>query len=163
MSKLKAFVGTSLILSLAANVSAQDAGLHLIQDSDRLGMQAGLRLSIPFETSGSDKFEDRATLKFAVSATRIRSGLGQDVREISSHDILAIGFDDSIQPRMTLSGQDISYAAFPSIYQANEDADTKTNDESWNDKNDKTISAAFLLIVIGGGAMIGVGVSNFGD
>lgn len=145
MSKFKAIIGASLILSFASHVAAQDAGLHLIQDSDRLGMQAALRLSIPFGTAEADRFEDRATVKFAVSATRIRSGFGQDVREISSQDIFAIGIDESLQPRLSLSGQDISYAAFPSVYRAGEEADTDTDEEVISDRNIQVVAGAFLL------------------
>lgn len=155
MLNLKSVIGSCLILSFATHASAQDAGLHLTQNSDSLDLQAGLRFSVPFGTAGSDRFEDRATIKFAVSATRTQSGFGHDDRDISSHDIFAIGFDETIQPRMVLSGQDISYSAFPNIYQANEDSD-----ESWNERNEKAVAAAIILLVLGFGTMFAVDSDN---
>lgn len=152
MSKLNAIIGSSLILSFASNVIAQDAGLHLNQDSDRLGMQAGLRLSIPFGTAGADRFDNRATVQLAISATRVRSGFGQDVQEVSSQDIFAIGFDESLQPRLSLSGQDISYAAFPSVYRANDTA----NGDGPNNNNKEIVVGALLLLAVGGVIVIGV-------
>lgn len=148
MSNKSIFYATSITLSLlmTAPALAQDAGMNLQSSSDQFGMQAGMRFSIPLGATRSDRFDDRAKLQFTLSATRAQKMVGSNVRDVRSSDMFSIGFDQAFQPRLSLNGQDLSYAAFPAVYANDEDAET--DEASTNGGNTALIVGGIAVLAV---------------
>ncbi|MEL6687674.1 MAG: hypothetical protein AAFP97_08630 [Pseudomonadota bacterium] len=137
---------------MTTTAQAQHSNFQRHNKIDHFGVQAGLRLTIPLGDRRSQKFDDRAKLQFAISSTRFQTSRRDFRRNYSpNHDLFAIGFDDKFQPRLNMSGLDLSYAAFPSVYANESDGDAEDLEGGSN-----------LGLIIGGGLILGVGLVAIG-
>lgn len=137
-------LATLLSASLALPAQAQsDAGYG--SEFDRLGMNAGVKLTVPFGAQSKAK-KDKARLGLTLSLDHQSQNRWSGLTNSKSADMLELGFYENGTPNLSFLGEDLYAPLFDPNYQQDEQANM-SNTTIYILVGAAVVASAALLVV----------------
>ncbi|WP_371397070.1 hypothetical protein [Fretibacter rubidus] len=146
----KGLIGTVLLGAVSSTAFAQDSLSQL--RGDDLSVRASVGFSIPFGHSGPSTDESQARFGVGFTMDRYQSGPRTAVQNLTSMNIIDVGFFETAEPSLQIYGQEFYRPLFDPLYADDTDEPTPTGLET---PIDRGRGAGPSILLIGGLAIAG--------